>query len=80
MWGTWSFCSILSNKNAQIEKVTNITSEKPTLLDLFAAMGFDDRTYLLRLVSYLTFNIPTIYRQVTYCLKSTQNNEEFRDI
>ena len=32
-------------KNAQIEKVTNITSEKPTLLDLFVAMGFDDRTF-----------------------------------
>ena len=31
LWGTWSFCSILSNKNAQIEKVTNITSEKHTL-------------------------------------------------
>ena len=45
MWGTWYFCSILSNKNAQIEKVTNITPEKHTLLDLFVAMGFDDRTY-----------------------------------
>jgi len=33
------------NKNAQIEKVTNITSEKHTLLDLFVALGFDDRTF-----------------------------------
>ena len=42
-------CSIhvLSNKNAQIEKVTNITSEKHTLLDLFEAMGFDDRTFFM---------------------------------
>ena len=45
MWDVWSSCSILSNKNAQIEKVTNITSEKHTLLDLFVAMGFDDRAF-----------------------------------
>ena len=43
---TWSFRSILSNKNAQTEKVTNnVTSEKPTLLYLFVAMGFDDETF-----------------------------------
>jgi len=89
MWGTWSSCSILSNKNAQIEKVTNITLEKHTLLDLFAAMGFDDRTffswwnrrtYLLHLVSDLTFNISTIYTQVTHCLKAvkiTKNSVTF---
>ena len=28
----------------KLEKVTNITSEKHTLLDLFVAIGFDDRT------------------------------------
>ena len=39
------WCNILSNKNAQIEKVTNNTSEKHTLLDLFVAMGFDERTF-----------------------------------
>ena len=89
MWGTWASCTILSNKNAQIEKVTNITSEKHTLLDLFAAMGFDDRTffswwnrrtYLLHLVSDLIFNIPTIYTQVTHCLKAvkiTKNSVTF---
>ena len=72
MWDAWSSCSTLSNKNAQIEKVT----EKHTLLNLFVAMGFDDKTffrdeidchYLLHLTSYLTFNIPTIYTQVTHC-------------
>ena len=45
MWDTWSSCSILSNKNAQFEKVTNITPEKHTLLNLFVAMGFDDRKF-----------------------------------
>ena len=81
MWGTWASCTILSNKNAQIEKVTNIASEKHTLLDLFVAMGFDERAffswwnrrkYLLHLVSYLTFNIPTIYTHLIHCLKTTK--------
>ena len=45
VWDAWSSCSILSNKNAQIENVTNITSEKHTLLDLFVAMDFDDRIF-----------------------------------
>ena len=31
---------------SQIEKVKNITSEKHTLLDLFVAMVFDDRTFI----------------------------------
>ena len=33
------------NKNAQVEKVTNIISEKHTLLDHFVAMGFNDGTF-----------------------------------
>ena len=45
MWDVWSSCFILSNKNAQIEKVINITSENHTLLDLFVAMSFDAGTF-----------------------------------
>ena len=79
MYDAWSSCIILSNKNAQIEKVTNITSEKHTLLDLFVAMGFDDRAFFVMeskkifvILSYLTFNIPTIYTHLTHCLKTTK--------
>ena len=46
MQDAWSG-SILSNKNAQIEKVTNITPENHTPLNLFVTMGFDDRTLFL---------------------------------
>ena len=55
-------------KMLKFEKVSNITSKKHTLLDLFVAMCFDDRNFFgdgieehvcYTLVSYFTFNIPT---------------------